>query len=114
MVSEVLALLVPSRGGTFVDCTAGLGGHARAVLEAGATRVIGLDRDPEAVAVPGAALAAFGSRTEVVHADFRQLAEVLDARQVTKVEGVLVDLGVSSMQFDAAGPRVQLSARRGP
>ena len=103
MVSEVLALLVPSRGGTFVDCTVGLGGHARAVLEAGATRLIGLDRDPEAVRRARAALEAFGSRTEVVHADYRRMAEVLDERDVTTVEGVLVDLGVSSMQLDAAG-----------
>ena len=103
MVSEVLALLAPERGGTFVDCTAGLGGHARAMLEAGATRLIGFDRDPEAVARATAALAPFGSRVEVVHADYRRLSEVLDARQVASVEGVLVDLGVSSMQLDAAG-----------
>lgn len=103
MVSEVLALLMPSRGGTFVDCTVGLGGHARAVLEAGATRVIGLDRDPEAVRRAGAALEAFGPRTEVVHADYRRMGDVLDARHVRSVDGVLVDLGVSSMQLDAAG-----------
>ena len=103
MVSEVLALLMPSRGGTFVDCTVGLGGHARAVLEAGATRVIGLDRDPEAVRRARAALEAFGPRTEVVHADYRRMGDVLDARHVRSVEGVLVDLGVSSMQLDAAG-----------
>lgn len=103
MVSEVLALLLPSRGGTFVDCTVGLGGHARAVLEAGASRLIGLDRDPEAVTRARAALHGFGSRIEVVHADYRRLGDVLDARQVTRVEGVLVDLGVSSMQLDAEG-----------
>lgn len=103
MVSEVLALLMPSRGGTFVDCTVGLGGHARAVLEAGATRVIGLDRDPEAVRRARAALEAFGPRTEVVHADYRRMGDVLDARHVRSVEGVLVDLGVSSMQLDASG-----------
>jgi 16S rRNA (cytosine1402-N4)-methyltransferase len=103
MVPEVLALLLPSRGGTFVDCTVGLGGHARAVLEAGATKLIGLDRDLEAVARARVALAGFGPRAEVVHADYRQMGEVLEARQVAGVEGVLVDLGVSSMQLDAAG-----------
>ena len=103
MVAEVLALLVPARGGTFVDCTAGLGGHARAVLDAGATRLIGLDRDPAAVTIAREALAPFGARAEVVHADYRQLGDVLDARNVPKVDGVLVDLGVSSMQFDAPG-----------
>ena len=103
MVPEVLALLAPERGGTFVDCTAGLGGHARAVLDAGATRLIGFDRDPAAVARAREALAPFGPRAEVVHADYRQLGEVLDARDLPKVDGVLVDLGVSSMQFDAPG-----------
>jgi 16S rRNA (cytosine1402-N4)-methyltransferase len=81
----------------------GLGGHARAVLEAGASRLIGLDRDPEAVARARVALAGFGARAEVVHADYRRMAEVLEARQVAAIEGVLVDLGVSSMQLDAAG-----------
>ena len=103
MVAEVLALLEPARGGTFVDCTAGLGGHARAVLDAGATRLIGLDRDPAAVTRARETLAPFGARAEVVHADYRQLGDVLDARNVPKVDGVLVDLGVSSMQFDAPG-----------
>ena len=103
MVAEVLALLQPERGGTFVDCTAGLGGHARAVLDAGATRLIGLDRDPEAVTRARAALAPFGARAELVHADYRQLGDVLEARNVARVDGVLVDLGVSSMQLDAPG-----------
>ena len=96
-----------------MDCTAGLGGHARAVLDAGATRLIGLDRDPAAVARAREALAPFGARAEVVHADYRQLGDVLDARHVPKVDGVLVDLGVSSMQFDAPGRGFSFSARRG-
>jgi 16S rRNA (cytosine1402-N4)-methyltransferase len=103
MVPEVLALLEPSRGGTFLDCTVGLGGHARAVLDAGATRLIGLDRDPTAVTRAREALAPFAARVEIVHADYRQFGEVLEARHVPKVDGVLVDLGVSSMQFDAPG-----------
>jgi 16S rRNA (cytosine1402-N4)-methyltransferase len=103
MVAEVLAQLAPERGGTFVDCTAGLGGHARAVLDAGATRLIGLDRDPAAVAGAREALLPFGARAEVVHADYRQLDEVLDARHLAKVDGLVVDLGVSSMQLDAPG-----------
>jgi 16S rRNA (cytosine1402-N4)-methyltransferase len=51
MVAETIALLAPSRGGLFVDCTVGLGGHTRALLEAGASKVLGLDRDPEALRV---------------------------------------------------------------
>jgi 16S rRNA (cytosine1402-N4)-methyltransferase len=103
MVAEVLAILSPERGGTFVDCTVGLGGHARALLAAGATRLIGIDRDPEAVRRARAALAEFGTRVDVCHGDYRQLDEALNARAIDRVDGVLVDLGVSSMQFDAPG-----------
>jgi 16S rRNA (cytosine1402-N4)-methyltransferase len=103
MVAEVLEHLEPSRGGVFVDCTVGLGGHARALLEAGATRLIGFDRDPAAVEAARIALQPFGERVEVVHADYRQLNAVLDERGVGQVNGVLADLGVSSMQLDEPG-----------
>jgi 16S rRNA (cytosine1402-N4)-methyltransferase len=103
MVAEVLEHLEPSRGGLFIDCTVGLGGHARALLEGGASRLIGLDRDPAAIAAARSALSGFGDRVDVVHADYRRLNAVLDERGVTKVDGVLVDLGVSSMQLDAPG-----------
>jgi len=103
MVAEVVEHLEPGRGGVFVDCTVGLGGHARALLEAGATRLIGLDRDPAAVAGARDALSGFGDRVDVVHADYRRIAAVLDERGVAKVDGVLADLGVSSMQLDAPG-----------
>jgi 16S rRNA (cytosine1402-N4)-methyltransferase len=103
MVAEVIEHLEPARGGVFIDCTVGLGGHARALVEAGASRLIGLDRDPAAVAAARDALSGFGDRVEVVHADYRRIAAVLDERRVTKVDGVLADLGVSSMQLDAPG-----------
>jgi 16S rRNA (cytosine1402-N4)-methyltransferase len=103
MVAEVLEHLEPSRGGLFIDCTVGIGGHARALLEGGASRLIGLDRDPAAIAAARSALSGFGDRVDVVHADYRRLNAVLDERGVTKVDGVLVDLGVSSMQLDAPG-----------
>jgi 16S rRNA (cytosine1402-N4)-methyltransferase len=101
MVNEVVEHLAPSRGSVFVDCTVGLGGHAKALLEAGATRLIGIDRDRDAIARAGEALAAFGDRVSLVHSDYRTLAEVLDARGIAAVDGVLADLGVSSMQLDA-------------
>jgi len=66
MVAEVIEQLEPGRGGVFVDCTVGLGGHARALIEAGASRLIGLDRDPAAVAAARDALSGFGDRVEVV------------------------------------------------
>jgi 16S rRNA (cytosine1402-N4)-methyltransferase len=103
MVAEVIEHLEPARGGVFVDCTVGLGGHARALVEAGASRLIGLDRDPAAVAAARDALSGFGDRVEVVHADYRRITAVLDERRVSKVDGVLADLGVSSMQLDAPG-----------
>jgi 16S rRNA (cytosine1402-N4)-methyltransferase len=103
MVAEVLEHLDPSRGGVFVDCTVGLGGHARALLLGGASRLIGLDRDPAAVDAARNALSEFGERVEVVHSDYRRLGAVLDERGVTKVDGVLMDLGVSSMQLDEPG-----------
>jgi 16S rRNA (cytosine1402-N4)-methyltransferase len=103
MVAEVLDLLQPSRGGLFVDCTVGLGGHSRALLEAGATRLIGLDRDGSALALAREALAASGDRVELVHADYRELDRVLDERGIERTAGILADLGVSSMQFDAEG-----------
>jgi len=103
MVAEVLEHLEPSRGGLFVDCTVGLGGHARALLEGGASRLIGLDRDPAAVAAARNALKEFGERAVVVHADYRRLDAVLDEHGAGKVDGVLADLGVSSMQLDVPG-----------
>jgi 16S rRNA (cytosine1402-N4)-methyltransferase len=103
MVPEVVELLQPSRGGLFVDCTVGLGGHGRALLEAGATRLLGFDRDLSALAIARDTLATFGDRVELVHADYRDLDGVLDERRIEKVTGILADLGVSSMQFDAEG-----------
>jgi len=102
MTSEVLAALRP-QGGLFVDCTVGLGGHTRALLEAGADRVIGLDRDVDALAEARVALAKWSDRVELVHADYRSIADVLDRRRIGHVDGALADLGVSSMQFDAPG-----------
>jgi 16S rRNA (cytosine1402-N4)-methyltransferase len=103
MVAETMALLEPSRGGLFVDCTVGLGGHARAVLDAGASRLIGLDRDAEALRIARDALAAWGDRVELVHSDYRELRAVLEARTIDRIDGALADLGVSSLQLDAAG-----------
>jgi 16S rRNA (cytosine1402-N4)-methyltransferase len=103
MPAEVLAHLRPQQGGLFVDCTVGLGGHSRALLEAGASRVIGLDRDLDALARARETLAPWGDRVELVHADYRSMDEVLDQRQIAHVDGTLADLGVSSMQFDTPG-----------
>ena len=103
MTAEVLQHLRPEGGGLFVDCTVGLGGHARALLEAGATRILGLDRDLDALARARETLAPWSHRVELVHADYRSLDDVLDRQQIAHVDGTLADLGVSSMQFETPG-----------
>jgi 16S rRNA (cytosine1402-N4)-methyltransferase len=103
LTAEAMALLAAERGGLFVDCTVGLGGHTQALLEAGASKVLGLDRDRDALRMAGERLTAFGERVELVHADYRDLPRVLDERGVAGVAGALADLGVSSMQLDAEG-----------
>jgi 16S rRNA (cytosine1402-N4)-methyltransferase len=103
LLAETVALLAPARGGLFVDCTVGLGGHAQAVLAAGATRLIGLDRDTAALGIAAQSLSGWQDRVELVHADFRELPAVLATRGIDVMAGCLADLGVSSMQFDAEG-----------
>ena len=103
MPAEVVALLEPRRGGRFLDCTVGTGGHARVLLEAGADRVLGCDRDAEVLPLAAAALAPWAERVELVHADYRELDSVLDRRGLASVDGALADLGVSSVQLEGQG-----------
>jgi 16S rRNA (cytosine1402-N4)-methyltransferase len=103
MTAEALGFLAPERGGLFVDCTVGLGGHSRAMLEAGATRVIGIDRDLDALARARATLSPWAAKVDLVHSDYRAIGSVLDELDVPLVDGALADLGVSSMQFDEPG-----------
>jgi 16S rRNA (cytosine1402-N4)-methyltransferase len=103
MRDEVVRLLQPERGGVFVDCTVGFGGHARALLAGGASSLIGLDRDPAALALAREALADWKDRVDLVHADFRELEAVLDGRGIASAAGILADLGVSSMQLETDG-----------
>jgi 16S rRNA (cytosine1402-N4)-methyltransferase len=102
MPAEVLSLLAPRADGLYVDCTVGLGGHTEMLLDAGAGRVIGLDRDERALAHARARLSGYAARVELVHADYRSLPAVLEARQIASIDGALADLGVSSMQLDDA------------
>jgi len=103
MTAEVLGYLRPDRGGIFVDCTVGLGGHARAMLEAGATRLVGLDRDTQALAQARAVLEPWRDRVELVHRDYRAIEGVLDSRGIGPVDGALADLGLSSFQLEGEG-----------
>jgi 16S rRNA (cytosine1402-N4)-methyltransferase len=94
LLDEVVAGLAVRAGGLYVDATYGAGGHSLALVERGA-RVLAFDRDPSASIPPG-----LGSSLELVHRNFDELARTLDERGIERVDGVLFDLGVSSMQLD--------------
>ncbi len=101
LVAETLELLAPARGGLFVDGTVGLGGHAEALLAAHpGTRLLGIDRDPDALAHAAARLGPFGDRVRLVEGDFHQLADLLAREGIDSIAGFLADLGVSSLQLD--------------
>ena len=103
LLREVLEALRPERGGVFVDATLGLGGHAEALLDASpGLRLVGIDRDPEALALSRERLARFGDRFVAVEGRHEELALHLDRLGLLAVDGVLADLGVSSMQLDRA------------
>jgi 16S rRNA (cytosine1402-N4)-methyltransferase len=111
MVDEAVALLAPERGGTFADCTVGLGGHAAAILQrGGSARLVGLDRDPQALLLAAERLRPFGARVRLVRARFSELETVLAGEAL---DGLLADLGVSSLQLDVAERGFSLQ-REGP
>jgi 16S rRNA (cytosine1402-N4)-methyltransferase len=104
MLAEVVDLLAPALGGNdpvLVDCTVGLAGHAAALLQAcPEARLIGLDRDQQALAVAADRLAPFADRVTLVEAVYDELPSVLDRLGRPRVQGILLDLGVSSLQID--------------
>lgn len=112
LVDEAVELLAPERGGLFVDCTVGLGGHAEALLARGpSARLLGIDRDPSALALAAERLAPFGERVRLVRARFSELDEHVAAGEVDG--GIFADLGVSSLQLDSAERGFSLQ-REGP
>jgi 16S rRNA (cytosine1402-N4)-methyltransferase len=104
MLDEIVDLLTPALGSdhpVLVDCTLGLGGHAAALLRACPdARLIGLDRDPRALAVAADRLAPFAERVTLVEAVYDELPEVLAGLGEPRVQGILLDLGISSLQID--------------
>lgn len=116
LVEESLELLAPERGGLFVDCTVGLGGHAERLLAASPeVRLVGIDRDPEALERAAARLAPFGDRVQLTEGDFADLETLLAPLGGTPGEGglaagILADLGLSSLQLEL--PRRGFSFRR--
>ena len=102
LLRETIELLAAERGGLFVDCTVGLGGHSEAILQASRdATVLGIDRDHEALELAGKRLAQYGLRFRAVQADFRELTRVLATAKVSQARGILADLGVSSWQLDS-------------
>ena len=105
LLERCVALLAPALtedGAVVVDCTLGMGGHAEALLRSTGARLIGVDRDPEALRRSGERLAPYAGRTTLVHAVYDQLPEVLRGLGLERVQGILFDLGVSSLQLDEA------------
>jgi 16S rRNA (cytosine1402-N4)-methyltransferase len=102
LLRETIEFLNPERGGLFLDCTVGLGGHSEAILETSeTTQVIGFDRDEQALAAATQRLLRFGQRFHAVHADFREVGRIMQGLGKEQAAGVLADLGVSSLQFDS-------------
>ena len=102
LLRETIESLAVKRGGLFVDCTVGLGGHSEAILQTSPdAQVLGIDRDEEALRWARERLAEFGGRFRAVRADFRELTRVLATAGVKAVRGILADLGVSSLQLDS-------------
>ncbi|MBW8004987.1 MAG: 16S rRNA (cytosine(1402)-N(4))-methyltransferase RsmH [candidate division NC10 bacterium] len=112
LVREVLATLEPRPGGAYLDCTVGGGGHAEAILEAAGppSRVVGIDRDPEAIAVARERLGRFGDRVRLVQGDFRELPRLISELRLEGFDGVLFDLGISSLQLDDPSRGLRFSA----
>ena len=104
LVEEVLGFLCPQPGGVLVDATLGEGGHAQALLEriGGEGCLIGLDRDQQALEIAQSRLQRFGEAVALWHSDFSCLGEVLEEMDVEYVDGILLDLGVSSLQLEKA------------
>jgi len=101
LLQETVQALAPERGGWFVDCTVGGGGHAEALLAAGPDiRLLALDRDVQAITRARLRLARFGDRVEFMHAPFSGLGSLLGAGSRGQVAGILADVGVSTDQLD--------------
>lgn len=103
LLRETIGELVTKKDGIYVDCTMGGGGHSEAILMSGSeTRVIGIDQDMEAIKASAKRLAPYGGRAIFVWDNFSNLEKILSKLNVDKVDGVLMDLGISSPQLDHA------------
>ncbi len=103
LLDQVIRVLEPIAGGTFIDGTFGAGGYSRALLEHGAAQVIGIDRDPDALAAGAELATAHSGRLSLVEGEFAELDRIAAEHARAPVDGVVLDIGVSSMQLDRAG-----------
>jgi 16S rRNA (cytosine1402-N4)-methyltransferase len=102
LLEETMKFLSPERGGLFVDCTVGLGGHSEAILRSSQeTRVVGMDLDAAALEYAKQRLVQYAERFRATQSDFREIKDVLSKANEHDPKGILADLGVSSLQFDS-------------
>ena len=102
MIKEAVAALAPKQGGIYVDATTGGGGYTRAILAAADCTVYGFDRDPTAIDRARGWAAEFGDRLHLINRPFSEMQEAMNENGIDAVDGVVFDLGVSSMQLDEA------------
>lgn len=102
LLKETVQGLEPFDGGLYVDCTLGRGGHSKALLESANCRVIGLDRDPEAISDSTERLSQYSDRFTAVRGTFGELSNILDSLSIQRIDGLMADLGVSSPQLEDA------------
>lgn len=104
LLEEAMAALCPTSGGRYCDGTVGMGGHADRILNDSSPdgRLLGLDRDPAAIAEAGRRLARYGERQQLVHASYTDVMQIAGALHLAPLSGLLLDLGVSSLQLDSA------------
>ena len=105
LAQEVAEYLVTGTEGVYLDLSVGLGGHAAKILEATSPhgRLIGIDIDPQAIALAKENLSSYGDRFSLIHGNFAELDQILNQQGVSEVDGVIFDLGISSLQFDTPG-----------
>jgi len=103
MLKEVLWWLNIREGGVYLDCTVGAGGHSRAILDEmrGKVRIIGIDRDEEGLKIASQELKEYKEQTTLIKANFKDLPQVIKEENVGLVNGIIYDLGLSSMQLDS-------------
>ena len=105
LVAEAVEWLMPGPGKVFLDGTVGEGGHSKAILEASGPNgmVLGMDRDPRSVATARRRLTGYGGRARIVHGNYADMSNLARQAGIHQVDGILLDLGISSRQIDSVG-----------